>query len=121
MSDLFSSKTDLIMQKMMDVLSVRHRLISDNIANVNTPGYRRKDIDFQDQLVSLIQGSDEHSIKTFKPEVIEPNTTMVKADMNNVDIEKEITTLAKNTLMYNTYASLAKKRYRLMLNAIKSA
>ena len=119
MSDMFTSKTDVIMQKMLDVLSLRHELISNNITNINTPGFRRKDIDFQAQLSSLMESDDTNAIRSFKPEIIEPTDTLVKSDMNNVDIDKEITSLTKNTLMYNTYAKIVKKRYSMISRAIK--
>ncbi len=96
------------LEKSLDASWLRNNVISQNIANVDTPGYKRKEVQFEEFLnsemkhsrisngKSRIQGSGD--IK-----VIEENKNYsYRLDGNNVDIEREMAKMAANSLKYNT-------------------
>ena len=56
---LFSDKVPLLLKKNLDALSDRHLLVSSNISNVNTPGYKAHDMDFQKQLREVVGSGDD--------------------------------------------------------------
>ncbi len=65
----------------MDLLAERQRLVAANLANIDTPGYLTKDIDFQFEFLSLGPGG--------RPHVIEPAGLVMKNDGNNVSLDRE--------------------------------
>lgn len=64
--DLISSLTSQVMNKALDGLSMRHKAIASNLANVDTPGYRRRDVSFEDRLQSAIQKEQGNSAQTLR-------------------------------------------------------
>jgi flagellar basal-body rod protein FlgB len=94
----------------MDLLSSRQKLVASNIANVDTPGYKTKDIDFQFEFMSLAPGAS--------PNVIEAPGLVVKNDGNNVSMDREARLLAENALRFNLASSLMKSQLKLIHSAI---
>ena len=101
----------------LDVTQLRQRVISNNIANVSTQGYRKQDLRFQEYLNSFVEKpqvegtlTDPRHMPVPKPvqapEVYEPETGLNDTGLNNVDIDKEMTDLAENHLHFNVGARL---------------
>ena len=95
----------------MDLLSARQKLVASNIANVDTPGYKTKDIDFQFEYISLVHGG--------APNVIEPPGLASKSDENNVSMDREARLLAENALRFNVASNLMKTQLKMVESAIK--
>jgi len=87
-------------ERYMSVLSERQKLVASNIANVDTPGYHTKDIDFQSEFENAVEGES--------PTVIEPQNLPVKADGNNVNLDREARLLAENALRFQIATNLAR-------------
>jgi flagellar basal-body rod protein FlgB len=104
------------LEKYMNLLSVRQKLVASNIANADTPGYHTQDIDFRAEFAQQMQGEDCLGSQT-APQPIEPDGLPVKADGNNVSLDRESRMLAENALRFSVAASLAKSE----LHAIQSA
>lgn len=92
--------------------SVRHGVIADNIANVRTPGYRRKTVQFEQALAKAMESGG--SPKSLQAKILMPNTTPADQTGNNVDIEMEVGELIKNSSTYKTYLRMLQKVYRQM-------
>ena len=102
--------------------NLRQEVISNNIANVNTPEFKRSEVIFEDLLakeigldddaeqkkLELVRTHDRHlPIPHFpgdEAQIYEDDTTTMRVDNNNVDIDIEMASLAKNQLYYNTMA-----------------
>ena len=94
-------------EKALDVAWKRNEVISENIANVDTPGYKRKDIQFEDYLNSeLKSGRIKSKLKLSGGGTIRVVTDNAnysyRLDGNNVDIEREMAVMAENTIRYYT-------------------
>ena len=96
----------------MNLLSVRQKLVASNIANVDTPGYRTQDIDFRSEFAQQMQGQE-----SLGPQTVEPDGLPVKADGNNVSLDRESRMLAENALRFSVASSLTRSE----LHAIQSA
>ena len=94
----------------MDLLSARQKLAASNIANADTPGYRTRDVDFQAELSSAMNGP---------PHVIEAEGLAAKNDGNNVSIDREARLLAENALRFQVAASLMRRELRVERMAIE--
>lgn len=94
----------------LDLLSVRQNLVGANLANIDTPGYRTKDIDFHFEFMS--------ATSTASPNVIEPKGLVVKNDGNDVSLNRETRLLAENALRFNAASALLKGEMRMVRRAI---
>jgi len=96
------------LEKSLDAAWLRNDVISQNIANVDTPNYKRKEVLFEEFLNSEMKYSRISNGKSRLQgsgdiKVIEDNKNYsYRLDGNNVDIEREMAKLAENTLRYNT-------------------
>lgn len=95
----------------MDLLSTRQKLVASNIANIDTPGYKTKDIDFQAEFLSLAQGKP--------PEVMDAPGLVVKSDGNNVSLDREARLLSENALRFSVASTLMKNELKTVESAIK--
>ena len=112
------SQFDLLSQ-LLDASELRHRVISQNVANVNTPGYQRLAVSFEEELAQRLTSNDANeTLGDLIPEVYEEQGLPVRADGNNVDIDKEMGQLSKNSLLYQTYAQVLVSRLSMMRSAI---
>lgn len=93
----------------------RQTLLTNNLANVDTPGYQRQDVDFQGTLNAAIQAGQPLDTLTFQP-VTDPQ--VVRADGNGVDAEKEQAYLAENGLLYQELTQVAAARDQILQTAI---
>jgi len=116
-----NSQFDLL-GRLIDATEVRHRAISNNIANVNTPNYRRMDVEFEEQLTRELSGpknADGSARMTAKPEMVLTPGLTARADGNNVDIDREIGQLNKNAMLQQTYVQLLSTYLEQMRLAIQ--
>jgi flagellar basal-body rod protein FlgB len=97
----------------MDALSARQRQVAANIANVDTPGYHTRDIDFQSELQGQLKGHG-----SFAPPVREVAGLAVKNDGNNVSLDREARLLAENALRFNVASNLLRSQIRMVRMAI---
>ena len=95
----------------MNLLSARQKLVASNIANVDTPNYRTKDIDFAAEMRAA------SNIQT--PSIVEPAGLQAKSDGNNVALDRESRLLAENALRFNMASNLMKAQIRLVKSALQ--
>ena len=105
---------------MLDVSSLRHHVISQNVANVNTPGVQRLRVDFEDALIRQLKQSGNAGVKQLQPRIVEDNTTPARADGNNIDIDKEMARLEQNSLLSSTYLQIMTSKFNMLRRAISS-
>jgi len=83
----------------LDATELRSRVIANNIANINTPKYKRKYVAFEETLKDSMD-------KSAKPEIKTDTSSKIRADGNNVDLENEKVNQAATTLEYNALITL---------------
>jgi flagellar basal-body rod protein FlgB len=100
---------------------LRQQTIAENISNMETPGYRRLEVDFEDQLLRLLKRSDRVSLEDLHDldaEPVQPESTPVKHNGNDVSMEMEVGNMLKNSLRHKTYMRLLAKKYAQIQLAI---
>ena len=95
------------LERYMDLLSARQKLVASNIANADTPGYHTRDIDFQSEFQSAAG----------MPRAIDIDGLPVKNDGNNVSLDRESRLLAENALRFQ----LASQLLRSQIHSVRSA
>jgi flagellar basal-body rod protein FlgB len=110
-----------VLNKAADAANTRNTLISNNIANVDTPNYKRKDIDFESVLQAELAGeksldkavaSANQDLSTLDPQVYTDNSSLsYRTDGNNVDIATEEAYLAENQIRYQALVDLISQEF----------
>lgn len=118
--------------KVMDLRLERQNIVTGNIANVNTPGFKARRLEFEEQLQSalnqdalgkLTRTKQSHlpatfDADTFKGQGLENFRGREVWGQDEVNLDKEMATNAKNTMMYNALASVIKKSFDGMTKVI---
>src|SRR4051812_8066363 len=100
---LFNQPGYVATKKMMDATALRHEAIASNIANIETPNYKRIDVSssFADELHSAMAGRDVQKISSLSPSLAEDsNALAANRDGNTVQLETELMNLSQNTLAH---------------------
>ena len=97
-----------VLENLLTLTSKRQQILAGNVANIDTPGYRAKDISFADEL----DGNLDVSARVFEVE------TKEKPNGNNVDLDRELTEITKNGLQYVTLVQYLNQRIKTLRAAI---
>ncbi len=120
------------LEKFLDLSLERHTAISSNIANLNTPGYKRKIVKFEDELKKVIDNQGEGELVKTHPRHLPTQTSIEdisaeveissappRADGNNVRLEQEMVELSKNNIKYNLGIQAINKIFKEIRDAIR--
>lgn len=113
----FNDELDM-MGKLLDAAALRQRVIAGNLANVNTPNFRRYDVEFEDVFNEAVKGGNIDRAREIQPRVVQDEGGAVKEDGNNVVLEREIGDLMKNSLYFETLTQMLTKKIDGLRNAI---
>jgi flagellar basal-body rod protein FlgB len=94
---------------------LRQSLLTSNLANANTPGYQRQDVNFQDALSSAMDSGQSPDSVSFTPYT---DNQVVSADGNGVNAEQESANLSENGLLYENLTQIAAAREGILLTAM---
>jgi flagellar basal-body rod protein FlgB len=117
MSDRSFISTPLLstLERFLDVSVLRQGMISSNLANIDTPGYRTRDIDFNSQLNAVTGNLEEAN---FVPVTRSVQGLTERPDGNNVSLERETLLLARTELGFNAGVQLIRAEFRRLSLAI---
>lgn len=129
---LFRTK---VLEKSLDASALRNEVIAQNIANVDTPGYNRKTVSFEEELSDALSKNSSFKGKRTDPRHIpiggrnidevginvsdDNNSRVMRLDGNNVDIENEMAQLAENNIRYNVLIQRMNSAFSKMKSVIK--
>ncbi|MDQ7817299.1 MAG: flagellar basal body rod protein FlgB [Melioribacteraceae bacterium] len=120
-----------LLQNLLDYCSIKNKVISKNIANVGTEGYRRENVEFKNLLDENVNSSlkisdNKHLSALNKPvqsqspfNIIYDGETEMTTGINNINIEQEMSDLAENTLRFRFASKKVGDYYRGIQNVIK--
>lgn len=109
---IFNDPVKVALAKTLDAAALRQRVIADNIANADTPGFKKGVVEFETALRQALNGEPlalkttdprhigSDSLSSIVPRVERITTTTQRADGNNVDVEEEMINLVTNNLTY---------------------
>lgn len=134
-------KTNSILERALDVESLRRRVISDNIANVDVPHFKRSEVNFESELRRAIKENEhidenrvpatmtdekhipfftEKDVQAVSPRVRLDYNTTYRNDGNNVDIEKEMVDASLNSMRYNAFVTSLNQNYKILKFSMRS-
>ncbi len=112
-----------VLEKLISATNTRHKVLTSNVANVDTPGYRAKDVDFRKFLLDAYE-----EMKTTDPKHIQPSPAGVTSslvprdnhawgDRNDVELDVEIAKMTENALLNQAGIRLMSAKMRMIRNA----
>jgi flagellar basal-body rod protein FlgB len=127
-----------LVQRSLDASALSQQVISNNLANVDTPGFKRSNVVFNETLrkamearsnkpqqLGLARTDGKHfdlnaapELDAVQPEVVTDVTTTLRNDGNNVDIDREVALLSQNTVWYQTLAQITQMQFSSLRTAI---
>lgn len=130
-----NDKTLKALTTALNFREMRQELISSNVANANTPGFKAKKMDFEEALARALDVDGQMQMdatdgrhfnvgnggfNNLEPEIYDNPNGVVSEDGNTVDVEAEMATMAENKLMYDALVQLINKKMGIMKYAINS-
>ena len=132
LSGLFQSTTVPVLQEVMSFAQARHTVLAGNIANIDTPGYKARDLsleDFQTRLKQAIEDRDQPQVHspgeselaqpTLMAEVAKSSRSILRHDMGNVNMESQVTDMVKNEMQYSTALTILTDQFHQLQTAIR--
>jgi len=119
---IFQTDNYQLARKLLDATALRHEAVATNVANAETPGFRRLDIapDFGAQLKArMAAGGFAQTAEAIRPQLIEdPNARTVRPDGNTVEIERELMIMNRNAVEYDYLSEIISNNIKHMKLAI---
>lgn len=132
-------KTQFLLEKGLEVASLRRKVIANNIANVDVPHFKRSSVSFESQMKRALDSrrkvEEEEALSTthpahipgrrsidyrsVRPAVHTDTVSTMRNDGNNVDIEEEMMELSRNQMSYNLYIDRLGSNYRMLNSMIR--
>jgi flagellar basal-body rod protein FlgB len=118
---VFNDRQIDLLSRLMDAQMLRSQVHRANLANTNTPGYRAQAVAFEDAFRAALDDGGADAAMGVRPEIIEPRSTMLKVDGNDVSTDRENVQLAQAQVLYNAFATLAAGKMKLLETAATPA
>ena len=112
--------TQLGLERAIEGAGMRQQLLANNLANAETPGFKRSDLDFHSALAQAMQSDSPGAIESVQFTPQQEQTTM-RADGNGVDVDVESADMAKNALDSQALVSVARARIDILRSAMGGA
>ncbi len=112
-----------LLSKALETSWMRNQVIANNIANVDTPGFKKNNVIFEEYLIQASETNNltDDMIQNTKPQVVEDQSNLAyRVDGNNVDIDVEMAKRAQNELYYNAVISQVSHQFR-QINTVLNA
>jgi flagellar basal-body rod protein FlgB len=106
----------LLLERYLDYGSMRQTLVSSNIANVDTPGYHTRDIDFRAELQRAMNVGPDNASAPF---ILSVRGLLARPDGNNVNVDRESMLLAELQLQFKAAASVLRAEFAEIHTAIR--
>lgn len=127
-----NSRPITLLERSLDATSLRNKVVSNNIANIDTPGFKRSDVSFEQTLQEVLSGQSltgkttdprhiaigNSSVSGVQPTTVADRSTSMRLDGNNVDIDAEMVLLATNQIQFNALTTQINHQFGLLKYAI---
>jgi flagellar basal-body rod protein FlgB len=131
-----------LLEKSLDASTLRSKVISNNIANVDVPHFKRSEVDFESELKRVIDEreeirngkfeayttdprhipfDEERSVRSVRPRINLDYSTTYRSDGNNVDIEKEMVDAQKTTMRYGAAVQSVAQNFKMLKLVMRQA
>jgi flagellar basal-body rod protein FlgB len=131
LTGLFQSTTIPVLQEVVSFAQARQAVLAGNIANIDTPGYKARDLsieDFQSRLKEAIEARDDPGLrspgetdlppKPLVADVAKLSQSILRHDLGNVEMESQVAEMVKNQIQHNTALAIMTDQFHQLQIAI---
>jgi len=115
--ELFDT-TQIGLERALGGAALRQEAIATNLANVNTPGYQRQDVNFADSLAQAFAAGSRTLVADVRPTINADADAPMRADGSTVDVDQEAAAQAENGLQYEALSAVLKSRMAILRSAL---
>lgn len=122
MPGFIGGPVEKVLQRGLDVAALRHQVIANNIANVDTPRYKAKDVTFELSLKWALSEAEKltpATVDSASPTLYTVPAASFRNDGNTVDIDWETVKLAQNTGRFSAFSDILRRRFSLQRYVIR--
>jgi len=102
-----------LLYRAMDAAALRQKIIANNVANANTPGFKRSYVTFEEHIQDAL-AKRSISPQSFAPKIMTDRSTSMRDDGNNVDLDQEMVLMSANGIKYQALSQQLNDRLSLM-------
>ncbi len=114
-----SDKNVVLLSKLLDLTTAKNKVIANNIANTNTPGFKKFEVSFQKELKKAVESKNINKVKNIQESITMSKDKSTRKDGNNVDLDKELVTFYQMSDRHNVYLEILSKKFKGMIAAIQ--
>ena len=114
-----SDKNVVLLSKLLDLTASKNKVLANNIANVNTPGYKKSEVSFEKELLKAVESKNISKIQNIQESISLSKNKSTKKDGNNVNLDQELVTFYQMSDRHNIYLEILSKKFKGMIAAIE--
>ena len=114
-----SDKNVVLLSKLLDLTATKNKVLANNIANVNTPGYKKSEVSFEKELLKAVESKNINKITDLQESLTLSKDKSTRKDGNNVDLDQELVTFYQMSDKHNIYLEILSKKFKSMIAAIE--
>ncbi len=114
-----SDKNVVLLSKLLDLTTSKNKVIANNIANTNTPGFKKSEVSFQKELRKAVESKNINKVKDIQESITMSKDKSTRKDGNNVDLDKELVTFYQMSDRHNIYLEILSKKFKGIITAIQ--
>lgn len=108
-----------VLNKLMDISALRQRVLANNMANINTPGYKRLDVSFREELAGAINSGNVRKIDDVQPVIAKDTDAPARPDGNTTSLQDEMAEMAENSVLYQMCTKAITAKFNRLHSAVK--
>jgi flagellar basal-body rod protein FlgB len=114
-----SDKNVVLLSKLLDLTATKNKVLANNIANVNTPGFKKSEVSFEKELLKAVDSKNINKIKDLQGSPSLSKDKSTRKNGNNVDLDQELVTFYQMSDRHNIYLEILSKKFKGMIAAIE--
>jgi flagellar basal-body rod protein FlgB len=108
-----------LLNKLLDATALRQRVLANNLANADTPRFKRQDVEFREMLAKAVNSSLDKDMAVIQPKIIVDTAAQTRPDGNSVSIQRELGEMTENGLLYQFATRAVSRKFDTIRKAIK--
>ena len=108
-----------LLNKLLDASALRQRVLADNLANADTPRFKRRDVEFREMLAKAVDSADARELSVVQPKIVVDTAAPVRPDGNSVSMQRELGEMTENSLLYQFATRAVSRKFDTIRKAIR--
>jgi len=108
-----------LLNKLLDASAMRQRVLANNLANADTPRFKRQDVEFREMLTKAVDSADARELAVVQPKIVVDTAAPSRSDGNSVSMQRELGEMTENSLLYQFATRAVSRNFDTLRKAIR--